>query len=468
MINAENYLAGLTKKSVWAFTKQAVDFDQAIKVANLFDKIPNREDTNIEDYFTRHHEEFWIDTDRHRTMVIPQFLWLITKTPFYEKWWQYNKEKTTAIYDKFKSINPDNMKEINTLKTEQLLKVKIHAIIDTANNNEDYNILPIIFIYKVLKELQRKYDIYEISLDYLYLYIMTCKKYSDWFDAVEIIASNPPTDKKLVEEMEDFSRVLTLIRKNINLFNFSNRKISINPVFDEYFYNKLILNFDLDELSEVLNREVDYSYFLYNLQDFDINLIDNPDVSEIVHINGNKEVIPIEKSEVEEDKDYLDKVESIKESNINPEVWKTAFMEAPVFWKWAAISKKYKRNPLLWKIAIQNAYYACEADPNHITFESAITHENFMEAHHLVPVKAQQEIWEKYWINVDCVENIVSLCPTCHRAFHNWTEKVKKEMIINLYNHLLPRYKHIWFKITEEEIEKLYWIKWKRVSEFNI
>ena len=82
-----------------------------------------------------------------------------------------------------------------------------------------------------------------------------------------------------------------------------------------------------------------------------------------------------------------------------------------------------------------------------------------MEAHHLVPVKDQQKIRQKYWINVDCVENIVSLCPTCHRAFHNWTDKVKKEMINNLYQHLLPRYRHIWFEITKEEIEKLYNVK---------
>ena len=79
-----------------------------------------------------------------------------------------------------------------------------------------------------------------------------------------------------------------------------------------------------------------------------------------------------------------------------------------------------------------------------------------MEAHHLVPVKYQQEIWNKYHINVDCVENIVSLCPTCHRAFHNGTKEVKKQMIENIYEKLLPRYKSIGFQIDVGEIEKLY------------
>jgi len=105
---------------------------------------------------------------------------------------------------------------------------------------------------------------------------MTRKTYNEWVDAVEMISKNPPIDNKLVEEMDDFSRVLTLIRQNIKLFLFEDKKISINPIFDQYFYKKLILKFDLDELSEILDRDVDYSYFLYNIQDFDVNLIDEP------------------------------------------------------------------------------------------------------------------------------------------------------------------------------------------------
>ena len=79
-----------------------------------------------------------------------------------------------------------------------------------------------------------------------------------------------------------------------------------------------------------------------------------------------------------------------------------------------------------------------------------------MEAHHLVPVKYQQKIWQKYNINVDCVENIVSLCPTCHRAFHNGTKEVKAQLIENIYNQIVPRYNSIGFEITLDEIKELY------------
>ena len=158
MISAEEYLNNLNEKSVWVFTKQQVSsFDEIVRVVNFFENIPDREHTNIEQYFAEHHLEFGVETDRHRTLVIPQFFGLITKTPFYQRGGQYNKEKPTAVYDKLKTINPNlNLYEYNKIITEQILKFKIHAIIDTANNNVDCNILPVIFIYKVLKELQQK------------------------------------------------------------------------------------------------------------------------------------------------------------------------------------------------------------------------------------------------------------------------------------------------------------------------
>ena len=229
MISAEEYLSNLNEKSVWVFTKQQVSsFDEIIRVVNFFENIPDRENTNIEQYFIEHHMEYGIETNRHRTLVIPQFFGLITKTPFYQRGGQYNKEKPTAVYDKLKTINPMlNLYEYNKIITEQILKFKIHAIIDTANNNEDYNILPVIFIYKVLKELQSKYSINNISLAHLYTYIMTCKEYSQWEQAVEYIRTNSPVSEYF-EHYKDYSRIVSLIRNNTKLFNITSSEISIN------------------------------------------------------------------------------------------------------------------------------------------------------------------------------------------------------------------------------------------------
>lgn len=460
MISAEEYLNNLDKKSVWLFTKQQVSsFDEIIKVTNFFENIPDRENTNIEQYFAEHHSEFGIGTDRHRTLVIPQFFGLITKTPFYQKGVQYNKEKPTAVYDKLKTINPNlNLYEYNKIITEQILKLKIHAIVDTANNNEDYNILPVIFIYKVLKELQIQYNINKISIDHLYTYIMTCKNYSQWQQAVEYIKNNSPVSE-YVSYYKGNSRVQTVIRNNINLFIFTSKTIALNPGFDDYFYRNFMQKYDIEELNEILLRDVDYSYFLYNIQDFNINLKDEPQCETNVEENvviQEKEIIESEESDEEKDDNYIDKIDNINEHNVNPDVAVGASEIAPAKYSETSISRKYRRNPLLGRIAIQNAYYACENNHEHKTFKSAKTQKNFMEAHHLVPVKYQQKIWQKYNINVDCVENIVSLCPTCHRAFHNGTKEVKAQLIENIYNQIVPRYNSIGFEITLDEIKKLY------------
>ena len=462
MISAEEYLKSLNEKSVWVFTKQKIsNLDQIINATNMFDKIPDREHADIEQYWRDHHNEFDVKTDRHRTLVIPQFFGFITKTPFYKKRQLYNKEKTTAVWDKLKSIDPNlNQEDFNKVLTEQILKIKIHAIIDTADNNEDYHILPIIFIYKVLKELQLKYAINEISIDHLYTYVMTCKEYSQWKSAVEYIRTNSPVSE-YVKYYKDYSRIMALIKNNINLFSITTRTISINPKFDDYFYNNFMLKYNIEELNEILYRDVDYAYFLYNVQDFDINLIDEPKEIKTKEIdeNINEEVIEFEESDEEKDDNYIEKIYKINENNVNLEVAEGAYKIAPVILNEETISKKYKRNPLLGKIAIQKACYCCEHNPKHETFISAQSHKNFMEAHHLVPVKYQQLIWAKYSVNIDCIENIVSLCPTCHRAFHNGTNEVKANIIEDVYQKLIPRYKSIGFNITLDEVKKLYKVK---------
>ena len=254
------------------------------------------------------------------------------------------------MWDKLKSINPIlSPEKFHEVLTEQILKIKIHAIIDTADNNEDYHILPVIFIYKVLKELQLQHDIKEVSIDHLYTYIMTCKEYSQWESAVEYIRTNSPISEH-VEHYKDYSRIMALIKNNTNLFNITTDTISINPTFDNYFYNNFMLKYDIEELNEILYRDVDYSYFLYNVQDFDINLIDEPEIIEVETTNENikEEVIESEESDEEKDDNYIEKIDKIDENNVNSDVAEGAYKIAPVILEDdKKISKKYKRNPLL-------------------------------------------------------------------------------------------------------------------------
>ena len=452
MKSANEKLSALTPTSVWVFTKQETNFDDAFNAARLFNEIPDRSSTNIETYFDNNHLSYNIQTDRHRILVIPQFFGLITKTPFYERGGRYNEEKPTAVFDAI-SGTAFGSKEYNIIKTEQVMKLKIHAIIDTANNNEDYNILPVVFIYKVLRGLKERYGITKITLDQLYTYVMTCKSYSELDEAIEYIHQNAPISQ-YVSEYKSRSRVLTCIKKNINLFIIDSTFISINPIYDDYFFNCFISRYDLEDLHEQLYRNVDYSYFLHNLQGFEINLIDEP-VSGFVPSAAPAKTISAYVGEEDETR-YIEKVDSIKQVNINEKAGEGAHLSEPVAISKYELGRKYKTNPLLGKIAIKKAGFTCENNPSHETFISKKTHEKYMEAHHLIPVCFQKEMWEKYHINIDCVENLVSLCPTCHKAIHYGIKETQMEMLIALFEHIMPKYEEIGLGISLEELLGLY------------
>jgi len=145
-------LASLTEKSVWVITKQTVNFDEAFKAAKLFAEIPNRKSTNIADYFSKNYLRYGLAEDNYRTLVIPQFFGLITKTPLYARGSKYGNETPTAVFDALNACEFGG-ERYNIIKSEQLIKLKIRAITDTAMNNEGWNILPLVFSFLVLKQL---------------------------------------------------------------------------------------------------------------------------------------------------------------------------------------------------------------------------------------------------------------------------------------------------------------------------
>lgn len=87
-------------------------------------------------------------------------------------------------------------------------------------------------------------------------------------------------------------------------------------------------------------------------------------------------------------------------------------------------SSAFKRDPNVAAEALKMADYSCENDATHRTFITSFGHQ-FMEAHHLVPM----EFYEKFEFDIDVPENVVSLCPNCHRAFHHAEWKQKSELI---------------------------------------
>lgn len=73
--------------------------------------------------------------------------------------------------------------------------------------------------------------------------------------------------------------------------------------------------------------------------------------------------------------------------------------------------------------------WQCEIDRSHITFISAVTNKNFVESHHLIPMSTQSY----FEYSIDFADNIISLCPNCHRKIHYGLPSEKRIMITQLF-----------------------------------
>ena len=112
----------------------------------------------------------------------------------------------------------------------------------------------------------------------------------------------------------------------------------------------------------------------------------------------------------------------------------------------------YPRNPKIGKLALRNAEYKCEIDNSHKTFTSKFTFQPYLEVHHLVPMEKQ----DQFEYSLDVPENVIALCPNCHRKVHLASEIEKQPMLAELF--LLRSAKLLSRKIniTMQEINTIY------------
>ncbi len=89
---------------------------------------------------------------------------------------------------------------------------------------------------------------------------------------------------------------------------------------------------------------------------------------------------------------------------------------------------RYTTNSRISKTALQIAGFVCAVNAEHKTFISKLG-KPYMEAHHFVPMSAQKD----FEINIDRIENIVSLCPVCHSAIHLGNDSVRLDVLSRLF-----------------------------------
>jgi len=88
------------------------------------------------------------------------------------------------------------------------------------------------------------------------------------------------------------------------------------------------------------------------------------------------------------------------------------------------------RDHILVRQVLMAEQYTCLSDASHTTFTAARTRSPYMEGHHLIPMKAQDD----FDYSIDVYANIVCLCPTCHRLLHHGIAKEQKPVLNRLFD----------------------------------
>ncbi|TKI22316.1 hypothetical protein FCO27_16365 [Bacillus pumilus] len=92
--------------------------------------------------------------------------------------------------------------------------------------------------------------------------------------------------------------------------------------------------------------------------------------------------------------------------------------------------KVWRRNPKYASGAVADANYLCEFDNQHKHFISKFNGENYVEAHHLIPMQYQ----DQFDHSLDIHANIVSICLVCHKKIHYGRFEDKREILDKLFN----------------------------------
>ncbi|MBO6291181.1 MAG: HNH endonuclease [Selenomonas sp.] len=113
--------------------------------------------------------------------------------------------------------------------------------------------------------------------------------------------------------------------------------------------------------------------------------------------------------------------------------------------------KIWKRSGIMRTQTVVLANYACDIDHGHATFTAASTGHQYMEAHHIIPLKLQ----ERFSSSLDVYANLISLCPICHRKIHLGIKEERRLMIDDIYEKRKDRLVKCGFVFGKEEFEDL-------------
>ena len=96
-----------------------------------------------------------------------------------------------------------------------------------------------------------------------------------------------------------------------------------------------------------------------------------------------------------------------------------------------------------------------QRDPSHTSFIVKNGTHQFMEAHHLIPMAAQLE----FEFTLDCLENLMSLCPNCHQKVHHGAVEEVAELLRSFLTERPDQLELAKIEVTQTQLKKYYGIQ---------
>lgn len=115
-------------------------------------------------------------------------------------------------------------------------------------------------------------------------------------------------------------------------------------------------------------------------------------------------------------------------------------------------TKQWKRDRAVVDRSIEFSNNKCEYDDKHEYFISNKSGKNYVEGHHLIPMKYQ----DNFEYSLDVEANVVSLCVVCHKILHLGRIEDKVNIISKLYQLRINSLELSGLEISLDELIDLY------------
>lgn len=390
----------------WYITKQKLNTKELYSVAKDLFTYKNKPEgySNFESYgkskglFTAHN---------YRKVRNILYLGLATSGHEYSDFEVSPAFKKLLSLEREFGINSIEFKNFFTNQTEKMYFPNSFSMEKDHYESLGYGIFPVIFTYKVFLTVFRETGRLDISKKEFKVLIASAKKYDDWKDRSDLLIIGNQSINQSLSNQFDGVRIQNVL-EDLNYFNISSNSISLKKDRVEELQQKISIYENKRKALEIIIGSGNYEEWLASDEivfPIETNTFPISDTDTEIQESENIQSVP----------QYYSDIDSIDQIN----------NRIPVFTHTSS-GDKVKTDPRLAKTAIVTADYKCECGNDHVSFTDKKGH-NYVEAHHLIPIKAQKNIYQ----NLDRTENIVSLCPNCHKAIH-LGNKDTREKILNI------------------------------------